>query len=383
MRQSPSSGSTSGRNACDSKRDQLLRLIEARSDIDGRFTDIRRLGPSGGHGAFSLLFTALDSVRQERVAIKVFHPDVRDAYRQACFEREEAILHQLAGEPDIITWVAPRSQFVEVLTAQNGRPFDLPFDYFGLELASSDVESAIYDHSLSPSQLLLAFHQMCRGVQRLHAANIAHRDIKPSNFLLMGDGSVRLSDLGTARQFQDRDDSAAATYWGPPGDRTYCAPEMLACIHDVGPELAREIAMLADVYSLGASLFEMFTGAVLNVQIMDAAFFQGLALVGQVGRTDRVRIYHELLPQISGREFPNVLDYGWTTAPSIAGHVNALCGSLADLDYRSRLTDFNSIFRRIQICRIILHNEEASTARRRFRERIREARQRRRMRDRR
>jgi len=41
-------------------RDAYLQLVEARGIIDGRFTDIKRIGSNGGHGQFSLVFSARD-----------------------------------------------------------------------------------------------------------------------------------------------------------------------------------------------------------------------------------------------------------------------------------------------------------------------------------
>jgi len=93
----------------------LLQIIEQRAEIDGRFTDICRLGANGGGGYFSLMFTAYDQQTGRRVAIKIFNPDKVDSYRMACFEREVEILEQLAGQPDIIGWVGRRSTFTETV----------------------------------------------------------------------------------------------------------------------------------------------------------------------------------------------------------------------------------------------------------------------------
>ena len=279
MRRSLSSGSTSSPRPIDPKREQLFALVESRQDIDGRFTDIHRLG----QGAFSLVFSALDTQTNKRVAVKVLDPYVHDGYRRACFEREEALLRPLAGHRNVINWVAPRSQFIQVLNAPNGFQFDLAFDYYALELARRDVGIATNSRSMTPARLLTVFNEMCRGVQRIHAANMAHRDLKPSNFLIRADGTTCVTDLGTARRFSDGHDQLLPSYTGPPGDIAYCAPEMLACLHDVDPT----IAICGDMYSLGASLFEMFSGAVLNLQVMDQAFFSGLALVAQVARAER------------------------------------------------------------------------------------------------
>jgi serine/threonine protein kinase len=65
-------------------------------------------------------------------------------------------------------------------------------------------------------------------VRRPHRRGYAHRDLKPANFLVMSDGSVRLSDFGTAKKLTDASPALSASYIYPPGDLTYAAPEILA-----------------------------------------------------------------------------------------------------------------------------------------------------------
>src|SRR5947209_10985285 len=105
---SSSSRNDLGGVGSDPNREYHLRTVEGRPDLDGRFTDIRRLGGAGGDGHFSLLFSARDAMTKRRVALKFFHPDhLQDDYRWGCFIREAQLLEDLAGQPDIIGWVAP------------------------------------------------------------------------------------------------------------------------------------------------------------------------------------------------------------------------------------------------------------------------------------
>ena len=94
---------------------------------------------------------------------------------------------------------------------------------------------------------------MCKAVQRIHKAKIVHRDIKPGNFLVMRDGTIRLSDFGTARLIEDSSKPILDDYAGwPPGDIRYTAPEIISSLHDVTPHFAFK----GDIFSLGATLFE-------------------------------------------------------------------------------------------------------------------------------
>lgn len=66
----------------DPQRETLLRTIESRGALAGRFEDVRRLGVAGGDGHFSLLMIAVDRQSGKAVALKFFHPGhMRNQYR--------------------------------------------------------------------------------------------------------------------------------------------------------------------------------------------------------------------------------------------------------------------------------------------------------------
>lgn len=45
------------------------------------------------------------------------------------------------------------------------------------------------------------FAQICRGVYYMHSQRIMHRDLKPANIFVMGNGILKLGDLGLGRSF--------------------------------------------------------------------------------------------------------------------------------------------------------------------------------------
>jgi TolB-like protein len=96
--------------------------------------------------------------------------------------------------------------------------------------------------------------KVARAVQYAHISGILHRDLKPANILLDGHGEPLVSDFGLAKWLDSISDlTRSLTIFGTPG---YIAPEQ------VNPALAEaaKLTPAADVYSLGAILFDLLTG---------------------------------------------------------------------------------------------------------------------------
>ncbi|MEO6776865.1 MAG: protein kinase [Kofleriaceae bacterium] len=117
--------------------------------------------------------------------------------------------------------------------------------------------------------LLRAFVDVCLAIQLAHTRGVVHRDLKPSNIMLGDFGEVYVLDWGVARVLADRsrsthpmqaiddhdaieDGTTAGSILGTPG---YMPPEQVKG-DEVGPP--------ADVYALGAILFEILAGEPLH-----------------------------------------------------------------------------------------------------------------------
>ena len=101
--------------------------------------------------------------------------------------------------------------------------------------------------------------QAARGLEFAHQQGIIHRDVKPANLLLAKDRTVKLLDLGLARQNTPADGTdvtgeASLTRQGQiMGTVDYMAPEQAAD--------TRQAGVAADIYSLGCTLHYLLTGS--------------------------------------------------------------------------------------------------------------------------
>jgi serine/threonine protein kinase len=281
-----------------------------------------------------------------------------------------------AGKPDILQCLAPRDEFTVPFTHM-GMTLHIPFAYYAVELASHDVNSVILADRWTPTQKLEAFRVMCRAVQRIHTRRVAHRDLKPSNFLVMPDGTLRISDFGTARDLSDPTSGLLPAYQAPPGDFGYAAPEIMASLHDVDPAFA----FGGDVYSLGAILFELFARTPLVLRLFDAATLGALRQsMNIVDRTVRVRTYNGFVTNMANAHpLPSLAHFGGTVPSCALPLIDRLYQSMAAIDYRSRLSDFNKIFSLINTSIWSIQHEDAYRRLRALRARMQEAKEKKRL----
>lgn len=124
--------------------------------------------------------------------------------------------------------------------------------YFTMKLArGGSLETAGAKLKDDPRRAVELLMKVARAVDYAHGQGILHRDLKPGNILLDGGGEPYVSDFGLARWIDENGDlNRTLTLAGTPG---YLAPEQVyAPLSGVG--------RAADVYSLGAILFQLLAG---------------------------------------------------------------------------------------------------------------------------
>jgi serine/threonine-protein kinase len=92
---------------------------------------------------------------------------------------------------------------------------------------------------------------LCEALQYLHDQGVTHRDLKPQNVMVGCDGSIRLLDFGLAKSSEMRRVTFAG-FSAAMGTPDYMAPEQVQ---------GKRGDERTDIYSLGAMLYEMLTGA--------------------------------------------------------------------------------------------------------------------------
>ncbi len=206
--------------------------------LAGRF----RIEREVGRGGVGVVYCAFDTVSSQVVALKVIALPGVDGGEEARFRREGRVLAGL-HHPGIVRLVA----FGQL---DDGRP------YVAMEwLDGEDIAQRQRRAPLSIGQSILIAADVCDALAAAHAASIVHRDVKPSNVILAGSGAgksgpfeVKLVDFGVAA-VEDAKLTRTGAIVGTPA---YMAPEQ-----------ARgdgKIDGRADLYALGATLFELIAG---------------------------------------------------------------------------------------------------------------------------
>lgn len=192
-----------------------------------------------GRGGMGVIYRARQRHSRRIVAVKrvlSYHSDSRETL--ARFRREAQAAASL-DHPNILP-------IYEVSESEDGLPF------FSMKFAPGGTLQQVAPVLRNdPRQGVALVAKVARAVQYAHGRGILHRDLKPGNILLDGRGEPLVSDFGLAKWLDTTSDfTRTLTIFGTPG---YIAPEQAS-----GPAAA--LKPTADIYSLGAILFDLLAG---------------------------------------------------------------------------------------------------------------------------
>jgi serine/threonine-protein kinase len=202
-----------------------------------------------GRGAMGTVRLARDVDLRREVALKTLLPD--EAHRPGPRSRllREARLAGGLEHPNIVP-------VHELGAFDDGQPFFTMRRLQGRSLADVLAAQRMGDATALEEygrvRQLTVFIQVCLSLEFAHSHGVVHRDVKPGNIMLGDFGEVLLLDWGIAKRTDSKDPGESTdglTLTGTPG---YMAPEQILMDASVSPQLA-------DVYALGAILYEMLT----------------------------------------------------------------------------------------------------------------------------
>jgi eukaryotic-like serine/threonine-protein kinase len=132
-----------------------------------------------------------------------------------------------------------------------GEADDCP--YFSLEFVDGiNLQAKIAATPQGAAETARLMQQICQGVDAAHKRGVLHRDLKPANVLLTKDNIPKITDFGLAKRIEEKDVGQTRT-GAILGTPSYMAPEQAM-------GRAKEVGPAADIYSLGAVLYDMLTG---------------------------------------------------------------------------------------------------------------------------
>ncbi len=245
---------------------RLLRRLapdEARGVLLGDFLLHERVG----RGGFATVYRARQLSTGLKVAVKVLH-DGASAETHERFRQEAAYLALFADHPHV----------VDVL-GQGEEPWRLPHhgapvgtdwydelaggarvrSFLALEWVDGPTLEELFRAPEPPPRrrLIEIYAEAAEALEAVHGAGLIHRDIKPSNLMLSGEGVLKLMDFGIARS-QEASRTLQTVTGKVLGTPAYMSPEQIRAF-EAGDSSG--LGPATDLYSLGATFYELFTRA--------------------------------------------------------------------------------------------------------------------------
>lgn len=190
-----------------------------------------------GSGGMGVVYKARDTKLDRIVALKFLPPKVaRDKEAKQRFMQEAKAASAL-DDPHICT-------IFEIGESEDGQLFIAMAYYDG-----STLQDLIEKRQVKIDDAASIARQMAKGLSTAHEAGIVHRDVKPANVMVTRKGLVKLLDFGVAKLGESSDLTREGSTIGT---ASYMSPEQAR---------GEQVDARSDIWSIGAVLYEMLTGA--------------------------------------------------------------------------------------------------------------------------
>lgn len=229
-------------------------------------------GPAIGSGGAGSVFRARDRVTGSWVAIKVLKNRVAD---------DPALHQRLATEFRAATQLEHPNIVRALEIGSDGSTSYLVYELVEGENLGDKIER---NRRLKEDEAVRIITQVAQALHYAHTRQVIHRDVKPDNILVLPDGRAKLTDFGLAKDYNnDMDLTRHAAGLGTPH---FMAPEQFSA--------AKTVDARADIYSLGATLYNAVTGRLP----FDAKFPLAILTKKERGELTPAR---QLIPALSER----------------------------------------------------------------------------------
>ncbi|HYI93928.1 MAG TPA: protein kinase, partial [Bryobacteraceae bacterium] len=209
-----------------------------------------------GHGAMGTVYRARDTQLDRVLALKILRSEVVNPRREKRFIQEARLASSL-NHPSIVT-------IYEIFHV--GEAPCIAMEYVDGETLEQHLEKG----PLELRQGLAWALAIADALATAHTAGIVHRDVKPSNIMITQTGLVKILDFGLAKLTQMSEGSSSEERLTLDdrivGTPPYLSPEQALC---------EKVDARSDIFSLGAVMYEMFTGTrpferASNVEMLSA-----------------------------------------------------------------------------------------------------------------
>lgn len=291
-----------------------------------------------GEGGMGVVYKALDTTLDRHVAIKFLPPQLKsDKEAKKRFVNEAkaasalnhsniAVIHEIDETPE--------GQMFIVMACYDGHT----------------LKDKLEDGPLQVEEAIDIGIQAAEGLSKAHEAGIVHRDIKPANILMTSDGVAKIVDFGLAKLSS----MTKVTKTGMTvGTVAYMSPEQAS---------GQDVDARTDIFSLGATLYELLTGHLPFPGDHEAAVLYGIMNSDPKPMSEYRRDIPEALQSVIQRALHKKTSERYQTAIDLKDELEQVESELVGVKRRRRRTAAHSIGKRRGINRRVILALAASVA---------------------